>query len=109
MLGGWKNPARRGTRSRGSDAPNGWVHAQHRSIHTTTASVCAVPGSRVIVAKTAELLKRLRRAGCSLVRHGKKHDIWKNPLNGQQTSVPRHSGEIPNGTYNGILRQLGIE
>ena len=30
-------------------------------------------------------------------------------LNGHQTTLPRHSGEIPEGTRKGILRQLGVK
>ena len=31
------------------------------------------------------------RSGCFLYRHGKKHDIYKNSLNGKMSAVPRHS------------------
>ena len=59
----------------------------------------------------AEYEKRVRQImkaeGCRFLRHGKgDHDVWLNPANGEQATVPvkiksRH-------TANGILKQLGI-
>ena len=59
----------------------------------------------------AEFEKRVRQImkneGCVFLRHGKgDHDVWMNPSNGEQATVPvkiksRH-------TANGILKQPGI-
>jgi len=38
-----------------------------------------------------ELIKRLERDGCILVRHGRRHDLYKNPATGQAEAVPRHN------------------
>ena len=40
--------------------------------------------------KREELLKRLREAGCELVRHGGRHDWWVQSKSGVQQAVPRH-------------------
>lgn len=54
-----------------------------------------------------ELIKRLRRAGCSIDRHGTRHDIWYSPITGNKVPVPRHgSKEIPLGTLKSIEKEL---
>ena len=40
-----------------------------------------------------QLVRELRKAGCFLLRHGAKHDIWYSPLTGKQTQVSRHGKE----------------
>jgi len=37
------------------------------------------------------------------------HEIWRNPSTGQFTTIPHHSGDLPEGTLRAILRQAGIE
>lgn len=59
--------------------------------------------------KTSELVKKLKINNCSLLRHGKNHDIWFSPITNKQFSVPRHKGEIKTGTANNILKDAGIE
>ena len=58
--------------------------------------------------KTSELLKLLKKNNCSLVRHGKCHDIWFSPITNKQFSVPRHKAEIKPGTLKSILEDAGI-
>lgn len=54
-----------------------------------------------------ELIKRLERAGCTLVRHGTRHDIWYSPITGNKAPVPRHGRkEIPLGTLKSIEKEL---
>lgn len=37
---------------------------------------------------TPELIRRLKEAGCFLVRHGKgDHDIWESPISGRRFPV----------------------
>jgi predicted RNA binding protein YcfA (HicA-like mRNA interferase family) len=60
------------------------------------------------MATTSELIRRLQRAGFQLARHGKRHDIYENPITNKRVSVPRHAKELPNGTYRAILRDAGI-
>ena len=38
--------------------------------------------------KRVELVKRLEQAGCKLLRHGAKHDIYHNPQLGISQTVP---------------------
>jgi hypothetical protein len=47
------------------------------------------------------------KSGCIFVRHGKKHDIYKNTKNGRRTPIPRHT-EIKNTLCELIKKQLGI-
>lgn len=59
--------------------------------------------------KYRELYKELRKAGCLLLRHGCRHDIWQNPANGQCSAVPRHgTEEVPKGTLKSIYQRLGL-
>jgi mRNA interferase HicA len=57
--------------------------------------------------KRRDLVRELEAAGCVLHRHGKRHDIYRNPDNGQQAPVPRHR-EIPDTLCVLIRRQLGL-
>jgi hypothetical protein len=41
--------------------------------------------------KREDLLRRLREAGCILIRHGGKHDWYTNPRTGMSQPVPRHT------------------
>ena len=53
-------------------------------------------------------VRLLERHGCYLSRHGKKHDIFYNPVNGRKAPVPRHS-EIKNSLCGLIQKQLGLD
>jgi len=41
--------------------------------------------------KRRNFIRELVNSGCYLKRHGKKHDIYSNPMNGKNAPVPRHS------------------
>ncbi|MCM1489597.1 MAG: type II toxin-antitoxin system HicA family toxin [Muribaculum sp.] len=59
--------------------------------------------------KYSELVRKLKKAGCYIVRHGKRHDIWKSPLTGDTFEVPRHqTEEVKPGTLNDIKKGAGI-
>lgn len=58
--------------------------------------------------KTQELLKLLKKNGCYLYRHGKKHDIWYSTKTNKQFTIPRHKSEISLGTLNNILNDAGL-
>ena len=45
--------------------------------------------------KRSELLRHLRRYGCTLKREGASHSLWQNPSTGQVEAIPRHL-EVPN-------------
>ncbi len=59
--------------------------------------------------KTNELLKLLKKHGCSLIRHGSNHEIWYSSMTGKQFAVPRHKKEIKNGTAIAILSDAGMD
>ena len=40
--------------------------------------------------KRDQLLRMLAAAGCELLRHGGRHDIYVNPRTDQKQPVPRH-------------------
>ncbi len=37
-----------------------------------------------------DLIKQLEEFGCILIRHGSKHDWYRNPSTGVSQPVPRH-------------------
>ena len=58
--------------------------------------------------KRRDLLRKLRRGGCLLLRSGAHHDIYLNPKSGRKQPVPRHS-EIDEHLARHILRWLELE
>ena len=57
-----------------------------------------------------QLVRKLRKLGCELKRQSKgSHEIWTNTRTNCSAVVPNHSGDIPKGTLNAILTQLGID
>lgn len=57
--------------------------------------------------KRRDLLRRLQREGCVLLRSGGGHDVYVNPRTGGKQPVPRHS-EIDEHLARHILRYLGL-
>jgi len=55
--------------------------------------------------KRLELVSTLERAGCKLLRHGGKHDIYHNPVSGKSQPVPRHR-EISERLAQRIIKEL---
>ena len=43
-----------------------------------------------------------------LCRHGANHDLYLVPGVDRPVSIPRHNGDLPTGTANAVLRQLGL-
>ncbi|MDQ3132558.1 MAG: type II toxin-antitoxin system HicA family toxin [Acidobacteriota bacterium] len=58
--------------------------------------------------KRKDLIKQLIKAGCILVRHGSRHDIYLNPGNGKKQPIPRHT-EVDEQLSRHIKKFLGIE
>lgn len=51
-----------------------------------------------------------RLAGFAFDHHARgSHEIWYNQLTKRRTTVPRHPGDLPEGTVRAILSQAGIE
>lgn len=40
--------------------------------------------------KRIDLIKTIEGLGCILIRHGAKHDWYRNPVTGISQPVPRH-------------------
>jgi mRNA interferase HicA len=55
--------------------------------------------------KRFDLVQRLEQMGCTLLRHGSKHDIYHNPTTGRSEPVPRHR-EINEILAKRIIRRL---
>ncbi len=55
--------------------------------------------------KRKDLIKKLTDSGCVLVRHGNRHDLYKNSLTGKKQPVPRHN-EIDENLAKHIIKEL---
>lgn len=55
--------------------------------------------------KRRDLIQRIESAGCVLLRHGGKHDIYHNPKTGATQPIPRHK-EINEILARKIIRDL---
>jgi len=55
--------------------------------------------------KRTKLIKTIQALGCEFVRHGGKHDWYRNPVTGVSQPVPRHR-EIGEGLAKHILKML---
>jgi len=58
--------------------------------------------------KRVVLIKTLTAAGCVLIRHGAKHDWYRNPDTGVLQPVPRHR-EIKEALAKHILKMFGVD
>jgi len=55
--------------------------------------------------KRKDLIKKLTDSGCILIRHGSRHDLYKNPTTGKKQPVPRHN-EIDENLARHIIKIL---
>ena len=56
--------------------------------------------------KRVDLIRAIEAQGCEFVRHGGKHDWYRNPETGMSQAVPRHR-EINERLARRVLRMLG--
>lgn len=56
-----------------------------------------------------EVIKKLKADGWTEVRSRGSHIQLKHPNKKGLVTVPMHSGDIPRGTLNSILKQAGIK
>jgi mRNA interferase HicA len=54
-----------------------------------------------------QFVRELEQAGCRLLRHGARHEIYVNPSTGRRAPVPRHT-EIKDSLCRLIRHQLGL-
>ncbi|MCE2441357.1 MAG: type II toxin-antitoxin system HicA family toxin [Candidatus Latescibacteria bacterium] len=51
----------------------------------------------------------LRRLGFTFDRNARgSHEIWWNPVTRHRTTIPNHSGDLPEGTVSAILKRAGV-
>jgi len=55
--------------------------------------------------KRKDLIKQLTSAGCVLLRHGQRHDLYLNPKTRKKQPVPRHN-EIDESLAQHIIKIL---
>ncbi len=56
--------------------------------------------------KRVDPIRAIEALGCELVRHGGKHDWYRNPATGVSQAVPRHR-EVKEHLARRIIRMLG--
>jgi len=55
------------------------------------------------------IVQRLKFFGFSFLRQAAgSHEIWYNKSTGRYTTIPNHTGDMPQGTLRAILKQAGI-
>jgi mRNA interferase HicA len=57
--------------------------------------------------KRADLIRHIKAHGCLFVREGANHTVYRNPITGSTTTIPRHR-EIKNQLARKICDDLGI-
>ncbi len=59
--------------------------------------------------KYREIIKKLKKLGFVFDRQAAgSHEIWYNTDKNCYTTIPNHSGDMPEGTLKAILRQAGV-
>jgi predicted RNA binding protein YcfA (HicA-like mRNA interferase family) len=59
--------------------------------------------------KYKAIIKRLEELGFQFYREAKgSHEIWHSSETDRYTTVPRHRGDMPEGTLRNILKQAHI-
>ena len=57
-----------------------------------------------------EIIRRIKKLGFMFDRQASgSHEIWYNESSNRYTTIPNHSGDMPEGTLRAILKQAGIE
>lgn len=57
-----------------------------------------------------EIVKILKSFGFVFDRQAAgSHEIWFNPETNSYTTIPNHTGDMPEGTLRAILKQAGID
>lgn len=57
-----------------------------------------------------DIIKILKKLGFEFYRQAAgSHEIWYNPTTNKFTTIPNHTGDMPEGTLRAILKQSGID
>jgi predicted RNA binding protein YcfA (HicA-like mRNA interferase family) len=60
--------------------------------------------------KYREIVNSLKKSGFEFYRQAAgSHEIWHNPQTNRFTTVPNHTGDMPEGTLRAILKQADID
>jgi predicted RNA binding protein YcfA (HicA-like mRNA interferase family) len=60
--------------------------------------------------KYRDIVKKLKIAGFEFSREAKgSHEIWFSVSKNSYTTIPRHRGDMPEGTLRNIIKQADIE
>ena len=69
---------------------------------------CKIPQAKIgNCVKRTKLLQIINQMGAVFVRHGKKHDVYRQPMTKIETTVPRHD-EIKEFTAKSIIKTLSV-
>ena len=59
--------------------------------------------------KYREIVRKLRALGFEFDRQAAgSHEIWRDAATGHVTTIPNHTGDMPEGTLRAILRAAAI-
>lgn len=57
-----------------------------------------------------QIVKKMKRFGFAFDRQAAgSHEIWYNDKTGKYTTIPNHSGDMPEGTLRAILKQANVD
>ena len=57
-----------------------------------------------------DIIKILKKFGFEFYRQAAgSHEIWHNPETKRYTTIPNHTGDMPEGTLKAILKQAEID
>ena len=60
--------------------------------------------------KYRQVVKKLKKLGFQFNRQAAgSHEIWYNPKGDAYTTIPNHTGDLPEGTLRAILKQAKID
>jgi hypothetical protein len=57
--------------------------------------------------KRQAFVREPEQAGCELIQHGSRHDLYRNPATGRQAPVPRHR-EVADTLCRVVRKPLGL-
>jgi predicted RNA binding protein YcfA (HicA-like mRNA interferase family) len=65
---------------------------------------------RLVGFRYREIVRKLKANGFEFDRQAAgSHEIWFNSTSNRYTTVPNHSGDMPEGTLRAILKQAAVE
>jgi predicted RNA binding protein YcfA (HicA-like mRNA interferase family) len=66
--------------------------------------------SRLSGFRYRQIIHTLKKLGFEFYRQAAgSHEIWYNPITNKFTTIPNHTGDMPEGTLRAILKQVDID